>query len=157
MKTINLIFPCSPIKFYFWSWNGGILRWRRWSAAQIVRTGDTAKYLVLHSAEVVHVHHCTHSTQIILYTPFVTRKGEEWDEIFQKHFPSHLPWPVLPNTPYICLSSRRESTQHNWSSQSPYGNGCTESNRHSEFFRFLCSWVAVLKCTSGWKPPYSWP
>ena len=25
LKTINLIFP-SPIKFYFRSWNGGILR-----------------------------------------------------------------------------------------------------------------------------------
>ena len=44
---------------------------------KIVRTGDTAKYLVLHSAEVVHVHHCTHSTQTILYTLIVIRKGEE--------------------------------------------------------------------------------
>ena len=147
MKSINLIFPCSPIKFYFWSWNGGILRWRPWSAAQIVRTGDTAKYLVLHSAEVVHVHHCTHSTQGILYTPFVIRKGENETRSFRSIFPPTWLDPFHLTSPYICLSSRRESTQHNWSSQSPYGNGCTGSNRHSEFFRFLCSWVAIHKCT----------
>ena len=37
-------------------------------------TGDTAKYLVLHSREVVHVHHLTQSAQTILHTPLVIRK-----------------------------------------------------------------------------------
>ena len=140
MKTINLIFPCSPIKFYFWSWNDGILRWPPWSTAQIVRTGDRAKYLVLHSAEVVHVHHCTHSTQTIPYTLLVIRKRRRMRRDHSEAFSLPIwldPFHLTP--PYICLSSRRESTQHNWSSQSPYGNGCTGSNRHSEFFRFLCS------------------
>jgi hypothetical protein len=147
MKTINLIFPCSPIKFYFWSWNDGILRWRPWSAAQIVRTGDTAKYLDFNSAEVVHVHHCTHSAQFFLYTLEVIRIGEEWDEIFQKHFPSHSAWPVPPNIPYICLSSWGESTQHNWSSQSPLAMAALEAIVTRSSSDSSVPWVAFHKCT----------
>jgi len=128
MKTINLIFPCSPIKFYFWSWNDGILRWRPWSAAQIVRTGDTAKYLDFNSAEVVHVHHCTHSAQTILYTLIVIRKRRRMRRDLSEAFSLPL-WldPFHLTSPYICLSSRRESTQHNWSSQSPLAMAALEA------------------------------
>ena len=59
------------------------------SCSKLSVTGDTAKYLVLHSAEVVHVHHCTHSTQGILYTPFVIRKGENETRSFRSIFPPH--------------------------------------------------------------------
>ena len=60
------------------------------SCSKLSVTGDTAKYLVLHSAEVVHFHHCTHSTQIILYTPFVIRKGENETRSFRSIFPPTL-------------------------------------------------------------------
>ena len=73
------------------------------SCSKLSVTGDTAKYLVLHSAEVVHVHHCTHSTQGILYTPFVIRKGENETRSFRSIFPPTLAWPVPPNIPLHLL------------------------------------------------------
>ena len=149
MKTINLIFPCSPIKFYFWSWNGGILRWHPRSAAQLSVSGDTAKYLDFNSAEVVHVHHCTHSTQITLYTTFVIRKWKNETRSFRSIFPPHVG---------LTRSTYKSSTTTCQAGKSPrslidqarahIGNGCTRSNLHSEFFIFLCSWVAIHKWIS---------
>ena len=154
MKAIVSFYPCSPIKFYFWSWNGGILRWRPWSAAQIVRTGDTAKYLDFNSAEVVHVHHCTHSTQFTLYTPFVIRKGEEMRRDLSEAFslPLWLDALHLQTTTSTCQVGASPCSLVD-QARAHIGNGCTRNNLHLEFFRsFAPGWPSTSEYSTGKSP-----
>ena len=74
-KTFLLINLCSPFKVLLEKlacWDPPLTSLI--SCSELSVTGDTAKYLVWHSREVVHVHHKTQSAQTILYTPAVIRK-----------------------------------------------------------------------------------
>ena len=147
MKTINLIFPCSPNKFYFRSWNDGILRCCPRSAAQIVRTGDTAKYLVLHSAEVVHVHHCTHSTQTILYTLIVIRKRRRMRRDLSEAFSLPLWLDPFHLTRSTSACQAGESPRNIVDQARAYWQWLHWKQSSLGVLQISLSWVAVHKCT----------
>ena len=84
-------------------------------------TGDTAKYLVWHSAEVVHFHYLTQSAHSDLDPSWSEKERRRLRRDLSEAFPRPLPsWPVPSYIHYICLSSRAGSTQLTKSSQSPY-------------------------------------
>ena len=95
-------------------------------SCSIVRTGDTTKYLDFNSAEVVHVHHCTHSTQTILYTLEVLRKRRVMRRDLSKAFSPHC----RPNTFHLHSSTttcQARASPCNLIDQARahIGNGCT--------------------------------
>ena len=90
MKTIVSTTLVHPSKFYLekleW-WDPPLTS--LFSCSELSVTGDTAKYLDWHSAEVVHFHHKTSSTHSDLDLLEVKRKGWDEDETFPKYFPDH--------------------------------------------------------------------
>ena len=136
------------------------------SCSELSVTGDTAKYLVWHSTEVVHFHHKTPSAHSDHGLLEVKRKGEDGAETVRKHFADHCRLDPFPPTSTTSACQAGPVPRNLLSQAKAHMTcGCTKSNLHLEQLQSLCSWVAFRRseerrvgkecsepCRSRWSP-----
>ena len=135
MRSFHETYPgISPTHKFMYQFYLGKLEW--WDLlltsllwySKLSVTGDTANYLVWHSAEVVHFHHLTQSAHSDLDSSWSEKERRRLRRDLLEAFPRHMSsWPVPTYIHYICLSIRAGSTQ----------------------LQSLCSLVAFRKCDSS--------